>query len=195
MTPRSSTEYGYIFRVGSPAMATKRRGWGEGAIYRRGDGRLTGSVELGRDHRGRRRRKVVYGKTKQEVLTRLYAARRERGQGLDPVDERLTTAAWLDRWLAVLCGDISPGSRETYTRAVRIYIQSEIGHIRLAQLTPALVERMTRAIRERGPFDEHGEAGSPRAPGRLIGGRASRRRASKRCRDRCRAEMRRSGQD
>ncbi len=131
-------------------MATKRRGWGEGAIYRRGDGRWTGSVELGRDHRGRRRRKVVYGKTKQQVLNKLDAARRERGQGLDPVDERLTTGAWLDRWLGVHCGDISPGSRETYTRAVRIYIQPEIGHIRLAQLTPALVERMTRAVRDRG---------------------------------------------
>ena len=80
-------------------MATARRGWGEGAVYRRtSDGQWVGSVELGRDHRGRRRRRTVYGRTKREALDKLDIARRDRRRGLEPIDQRLTTGEWLDRW-------------------------------------------------------------------------------------------------
>ena len=43
-----------------------RRGTNEGSIYKRADGRWAGVIHLGYEG-GRRRRKAIYGKTRQEV--------------------------------------------------------------------------------------------------------------------------------
>lgn len=132
-------------------MATTRRGWGEGSVFRRGsDGQWVGTVELGRDSSGRRRRRAVYAKTKREVLDKLDLARRDRREGLAPVDRRLTTGEWLDTWLSHHCSDLSPGSLATYRQAVNSYIRPSLGRIRLARLTPADVEQMGHQIRTRG---------------------------------------------
>jgi len=132
-------------------VATKRRGWGEGAVYQRKmDGQWVGTVELGRDHRGKRRRRVVYGRTKRDVLDKLDEARSDKRRGLEPVDRRLTTGQWLDLWLSDHCGDLSPGSRATYQLVVESYIRPEVGQVQLANLTPANVEKMGRDLRERG---------------------------------------------
>lgn len=52
-------------------MARKRRGRREGGIYQRADGLWVASVSLGYSPTGKRRRKVVYGKTKAEVQEKL----------------------------------------------------------------------------------------------------------------------------
>jgi len=49
----------------------KRRGRGEGSISQRPDGVWEGSVSLGYDGEGKRRRKTVYGKIKAEVQDKL----------------------------------------------------------------------------------------------------------------------------
>jgi hypothetical protein len=57
--------------MGSDIMA-KRRGHGEGAIYKRlCDGRWVGSITVGRTPQGKQKRRIVYGSTKQEVLVSL----------------------------------------------------------------------------------------------------------------------------
>jgi len=132
-------------------VTTKRRGWGEGSVYQRNtDGQWVGTVELGRDHRGRRRRRVVYGRTKREVLGKLDEARSDTRSGLEPIDQRLTTGRWLDVWLAEHCSGLSAGSFTTYRHAVESYIRPEVGHIQLVKLTPAYVEKMGRELRGRG---------------------------------------------
>ena len=126
-------------------MVTRRRGWGEGAVYRRQrDGLWVGTVELGRDHRGRRRRQAVYGRTKREVLEKLDKARQDKGHGLEPVDQRLTVGEWLDTWLTEHTRELSPGSLATYRNGVESYVKPEVGHIKVATLSPADVERMGR---------------------------------------------------
>lgn len=92
-------------------MVTSRRGWGDGAVYRRQrDGLWVGTVELGRDHRGRRRRQAVYGRTKREALEKLNQARQSKCQGLEPMDQRLTVGEWLDTWLVEYTAELSPGA-------------------------------------------------------------------------------------
>ncbi len=99
---------------------------------------------------GRRRRRVVYARTKREVLDKLDRARSDKRQGLEPTDQRLTTGQWLDQWLSVHCDDLSAGSMTTYRQAVESYIRPEVGHIQLAKLNPAHVEKMGRDLRQRG---------------------------------------------
>ncbi|HEV2073260.1 MAG TPA: hypothetical protein VGR29_06405 [Thermomicrobiales bacterium] len=52
-------------------MTTKRRrGHNEGSIYQRNDGRFVGAISLGMVD-GKRRRKVIYGDTREEVRQQL----------------------------------------------------------------------------------------------------------------------------
>jgi hypothetical protein len=80
-------------------VVSSRRGWGEGAVYRRQqDGLWVGTIELERDHRGRRRRQAIFGRTEREALDKLDMARRDKSQGLAPTDQRVTTGEWLGAW-------------------------------------------------------------------------------------------------
>ncbi len=53
----------------------KRKSNGEGSIYQRPDGKWCGQITIGRDEKGKLRRKTVYGKTKKEVLEKLNQIR------------------------------------------------------------------------------------------------------------------------
>ena len=70
-------------------MARKRRGRGEGGVYRRADGTWAGIVSLGYGPDGKRRRKFVYGATKQEALEKILSAIRRVLSGAIYVSDRL----------------------------------------------------------------------------------------------------------
>ncbi len=60
-----------------------RRGRGEGSIFRRRDGVWTGTMTVGYDERGKRRRRAVYGATKAYVLSFTEALWKEtKGSGV-----------------------------------------------------------------------------------------------------------------
>jgi integrase len=77
----------------------KRRGNGEGGIYQReSDGKWCASVDLGFVN-GKRRRKVIYGKTRKEVADKLKTLHRDQaaGKGFLPIAKRSNTisiAGW-----------------------------------------------------------------------------------------------------
>lgn len=75
-----------------------RRGRGEDSVYCDGD-RWRGAVSLGYGLDGRRVRKKVSGATKAEVLRRTRELRAELDAGPPVPDDRLTVAAFLDRWI------------------------------------------------------------------------------------------------
>src|SRR5437763_7552896 len=100
-------------------MVNNRRGHGEGSIYRRGDGRWAGSVELGWQG-GKRRRKVIYGKTQAEVRAALRKVRDQVDAGLTPPRERLTVGRFLYDWAErQLPGTVSERTEDIYVRCVR----------------------------------------------------------------------------
>jgi hypothetical protein len=80
-------------------VARKRRGRGEGSVFERDDGQWVGSVSLGYTEAGRRKRRTVYGATKQQVLDKLDALRGDARAG-DLADAGSLTVGQLpDRWL------------------------------------------------------------------------------------------------
>jgi hypothetical protein len=52
-------------------MPRTRRGRGEGSVYQRADGRWCATVSAGYATNGRRRRKTMFGETKQQVQEEL----------------------------------------------------------------------------------------------------------------------------
>ena len=74
-------------------MGGKRRGAGEGSIYRRKDGRWVGQYEV----EGKRR--YVYGKDREGVRTKLTKALADRDAGLAFDSQNLTVCEYVPLWL------------------------------------------------------------------------------------------------
>lgn len=129
----------------------KRRGHGEGAIYQReSDGLWCTSIDLGFVN-GKRKRKVIYGKTRREVAEKLKALQREQLQGVSLAAEPLTLGAFLDRWLAeVVVVRNRPRTHASYSDTVRLYIKPHLGTTLLTKLAPEQVQGMLNALNAQG---------------------------------------------
>lgn len=74
-------------------------------------------------------------------------------------EARLTVAELLDRWLEQFGPDLSPKTLYVYRGYIDRLIVPRIGTIRLDKLTPAILDRLYRELREAG-----GRGGAPLAP-------------------------------
>jgi len=118
-----------------------RRGAGEGSIVKRSDGRWMAQVDLGWAG-GKRSRKFLYGKTRQEVARKLTAALRARQEGLPLCDERVTVESFLHDWLAASQATVRPRTWQTYESYVRIHAIPALGRHPLAKLEPRHLQRL-----------------------------------------------------
>lgn len=119
-----------------------RRSRGEGALFKRSDGRWEGQIlvdTLG----GRRRRKSLYGATKAEVVEKLAAERRCLRAGLPPTDGRQRTEDYLRWWVNhVVPATVSAASQRTYAAHVEHYLIPALGSVPLVKLAPAHVTQL-----------------------------------------------------
>jgi integrase len=99
--------------------AVKRRGHGEDAIYFAADkNRYIGAVSVGFGPDGKRLRRKVSGKTKQEVRDKLRAMHAELDAGLQPAAGKTVQAA-VDDWLEHGLSGRSPRTIQLYRDGVR----------------------------------------------------------------------------
>ena len=120
-------------------MAERRRGKGEGSIYRRKDGRWVGQYEVS----GKRR--YVYGRTRKEIAQKLNKAIAERDAGLFYDCKNLSLAAYLDRWLDSIRGALAPRTVRRHEESTRIHIKPAIGKVKLSKIDPLQVQPFTAA--------------------------------------------------
>jgi hypothetical protein len=119
-------------------MAARRRGRGEGSIYRRKDGRWVGQCEVG----GKRR--YVYGKTRKDVATRLAKAVADGNEGLIYDGDHLTLAQYLDRWMDSIRGTVRESTWVRHEINVRVHLKPALGKARLGKLDPLQVQSFYR---------------------------------------------------
>ena len=116
----------------------KRRGAGEGSIYKRKDGRWTAALTTGSDDHGRPRRRCVYGKTRREVAEKLAQLQTDATAGTlgDAGTERV--GPFLDRWLEDAARPtIRTSTYQLYEGLIRVHIRPHLGGVGLAKLNPA----------------------------------------------------------
>jgi integrase len=113
----------------------KRRGSGEGSVYRRGDGRVVGEYE---DANGKRR--YVSGKTKVEVRKKLRKLLADRDEGIAYDSENLTVGNYLIKWLEAIKGSVRDRTWERHEQVVRLHLEPTIGGIRLDRLSALQVQ-------------------------------------------------------
>lgn len=113
-----------------------RRGYGEGSISRRKDGRWMAALTL-ENHK----RKYFYGKTRKEVQDKLNAALHEQKQGTLVIGPQQTLGAYLEKWIEqVVKLTKRPNTYNGYRSVVIIHLIPSLGHIRLQKLTAEQVQ-------------------------------------------------------
>jgi integrase len=118
-----------------------RRGRGEGSVFRRKDGLWCGSITAGYDAQGKRKRRVAYGVTKQEVLEKLGALRSDVGAWTVQGSERFTVGAYLDRWLEDAVRQTARTSTyQFYRMIVRSHLSPQIGGLKITKLAPMHIQ-------------------------------------------------------
>ena len=125
-------------------MAERRRGKGEGSIYRRKDGRWVGQYEVN----GKRR--YVYGRTRKEVAQKLNKAIAECDTGLFYDCENLTLAEYLDRWLDSIRGTLAPRTVRRHEELTRLHIRPALGKVKLSKLNALQVQSFYRCKLDEG---------------------------------------------
>ena len=122
---------------------SKKRGNGEGSIYRRKDGRWVGQytiyTAMGPKYR------YLYGKTRAAVAEKLTKAMADRNGGFIFDAGNLTVGEYLDSWLSdSVRGTVRPSTFERHQGIIRLHIKPSLGRVGLKKLTPAHVRRLHR---------------------------------------------------
>lgn len=113
-----------------------KRGNGEGTIYERAPGQWRAALTLENG-----KRKVLCGRTRQEVAAKLTLALGARAQGLPIAIERQIVGHFLERWLAdSVKPSVRPRTYESYRQLVRLHVTPALGRRQLAQLSPQDVQ-------------------------------------------------------
>lgn len=124
----------------------KKRGNGEGCIYKRKDGRWAAKYTVHTSTGPKRR--DVYGKTRKEVAQKLREAL-DRNPGItqDPVN----LEDFLKRWLEDSVKDsVSKSTWERYEQIVRVHIIPSLGRVKLGDLSPLQVQVLYKSKTEEG---------------------------------------------
>lgn len=126
---------------------SKRRGPGDGGLYKRGDGMWVGRVDVPPGPDGKRRVKSVYSKDRGIAAEKLRRLQADIAVGAVVTAPASTVGEWLDYWLVnVHRSKLKPGTREDYARIIRNHIKPHIGTKRLNNLQPEDVLAMQQAI-------------------------------------------------
>jgi integrase len=118
-------------------MTARRRGKGEGSIYRRAsDGRWVAALIMEDG-----RRVVRRASSRKDAAAKLELLLKARAEGQAMAADR-STAAFLTEWLAVVKNTVAPGTFERYEQYVRVHAIPALGRIRLGRLTPQHFQRL-----------------------------------------------------
>src|SRR5215212_9113561 len=111
---------------------SKRRGRGEGSIYRRKGGLWVGQYTV-QTAEGTKT-KYIYSKTRKDTATRLAKAISERDAGLIFDAGSLTVGAYLERWLDAITDTVKQRTWQRHEEVVRLHIKPVLGGARLDRL-------------------------------------------------------------
>ena len=126
----------------------KKRGNGEGSVYRRKDGLWVGQYKV-RTPNGNKT-KYVYSKTRKDAATKLVKAVAERDSGVVYDSGNITVADYLSKWLDSVGGTVRERTWRRSEEMVRIHLVPALGETRLDKLSAPQVQALYRTKLESG---------------------------------------------
>ena len=122
----------------------KRRGRGEGSIYRRKDGSWVAQYTVGD------KRLYIYGKTRKDVAARLSKAIAERDSGLVYDSANVKVADYLDRWLDSIKDTLRKRTWRRHEEITRLHLKPTLGNVKLDKLGALQVQTLYRSKLDAG---------------------------------------------
>jgi integrase len=111
----------------------KRRGNGEGSVYRRKDGLWVGQYKI--QTQSGTKTKYIYSKTRKEASTKLARAIADRDSGYVFDSGTLTVGQYLGRWLDAIRGTVRERTWKRSEEIVRIHLVPSLRKTRLDRLS------------------------------------------------------------
>lgn len=119
----------------------RKRSNGDGSLYRRRDGLWAGAFDVPTVS-GRRRRIVVYGKTREQARDKMNKAMQDARAGMLVPDEVWKLGPYLEYWLEnFVKQNRRPATYTLYEMNIRLYLNPGLGHYKLTALTVAHVQQ------------------------------------------------------
>jgi integrase len=127
----------------SMARGSKRakRRKGEGSLFQRKDGRWVARIYLENGKTKERLRR-----TEKEAIEALTRLRSEALDGTLAMTQGLTVAAFLGQWLEMKSREVKLNTQRSYEGTVRLYVNPQVGRIRLERLSALDVSRMVGEV-------------------------------------------------
>lgn len=133
-------------------MASKgMREYGSGSISQRKDGLWTARVQVGRNEHGKPIVKALYGHTEAEVKRKLREFKKKASAGDIINVKKGTVAVYMTNWLTTNKRNVlKPKSYDRLESTLNNQVIPQIGHIQLAALKPADIQKMINALKDGG---------------------------------------------
>lgn len=125
-------------------MVSKKRGNGEGSIYRRKDGRWVCQYEVG----GKRR--YIYGTTRKEVAGKLAKAMADKDNGMTFDAGKMTVEGYLDSWLDSIRDTLRRRTWIRHEEVVRLHLKPSLGNTKLDRVSALQVQSLYRSKLDSG---------------------------------------------
>lgn len=132
---------------------TKKRGNGNGSIFQRSDGRWSAIITVGYSAAGKRLRKTIYGKSRQEVRDALTRLSSQKLDGSLSADDQERLGDYLTNWVT---NDtrLAATSRERYSGVIRLHINPRLGGMKISAVRPGHIEAFMAGIRGAGESED-----------------------------------------
>jgi integrase len=127
---------------GVSIMRNRKRGNGEGSIYKRSNNTWTGKIMLGYKSDGKPNRKSVYGKTKKEVQIKLSKLANLNYTGTYIEPSKCLFKDWIINWLNEYKKvKIKPTTYDCYDNIIESIIIPKLGKYKLCDLTNEIIQK------------------------------------------------------
>lgn len=120
-----------------------RRGNGEGSIYFREDkGLWCSSVTVGWDEKGKQKRRILYAKTREELLSKKRELENSIDLGTYTEPSKMTVTEFLDSWFEIYRTSLRSSTHVRNQGILRNHVIPAIGSIYLNKLTPLKLQHL-----------------------------------------------------
>lgn len=130
---------------------TKRRGRGEGAIYKKAENLWCAQLSTGYDGNATRKRRYVYGKTKTEVQKKLAELQSAFAAGSLADPKRMRLVEFINHWLEdVARPTIRISTHARYKVLLKVHLLPHLGGIQISSLEPSHIQNLYKKLEETG---------------------------------------------
>ena len=130
-------------------MGQRRRGWGEGSVYERKDGKFVAQVSYLDEASGKRRYRRATAATRRLAVAKLKEL--EAQAATEGAQTPITFENFFRAWVAdVLPEQVKESTRENYLTIAKAYLFPALGRLPLERVSPAEIQRILRSIADSG---------------------------------------------